>query len=366
MNKIRHILGLSGGKDSTALAIYLKQKYPELNIEYYFCDTGEELKETYQYIKNLEVFLGKAVIKLKAVNNSLKSSFEHFLMLHGGYLPSSNARWCTRMLKLKPFEKFIGDDKVISYVGIRDDEERDGYISKKKNIQSIFPFRKNIWSNEIINNFLLNDNIKNSLLLCDNNENNNQNFIKILKKQISLNYTLNQKHHELMTTNIPLFNKIVFNYLKTQDYPLSYIENYPLLNKEEGLAKEDIINILQSSGIGMPGYYKKIPYNINGKRGYYARTRSGCYFCFFQQKIEWIWLYEQHPQLYKKAMKFENDNFTWIQNETLFDLIKPDRIKEIKLKHYNKTSLTKNNKNSQYLIDIIADNKDVGCAICTL
>lgn len=42
--KIRHILGISGGKDSAALAIYLKQKYPNLNIEYYNSDTGCELQ----------------------------------------------------------------------------------------------------------------------------------------------------------------------------------------------------------------------------------------------------------------------------------------------------------------------------------
>lgn len=35
MGGVRHILGISGGKDSAALAIYLKQKYPDLKIEYY-------------------------------------------------------------------------------------------------------------------------------------------------------------------------------------------------------------------------------------------------------------------------------------------------------------------------------------------
>ncbi len=32
---VRHILGISGGKDCAALAIYLKKKYPSLKIEYY-------------------------------------------------------------------------------------------------------------------------------------------------------------------------------------------------------------------------------------------------------------------------------------------------------------------------------------------
>ena len=35
MTRVRHVLGISGGKDSAALAIYMKQKYPELEIEYY-------------------------------------------------------------------------------------------------------------------------------------------------------------------------------------------------------------------------------------------------------------------------------------------------------------------------------------------
>ena len=33
--KVRHILGISGGKDSAALAIYLKQTYASLKLEYY-------------------------------------------------------------------------------------------------------------------------------------------------------------------------------------------------------------------------------------------------------------------------------------------------------------------------------------------
>ena len=50
----RHVLGLSGGKDSTALAIYMRDKVPQM--EYYFCDTGAELAETYEYIEKLQVF----------------------------------------------------------------------------------------------------------------------------------------------------------------------------------------------------------------------------------------------------------------------------------------------------------------------
>ena len=67
MSKVRHVLGISGGKDSAALAIYVKTKYPSIDLEFYTCDTGKELDETYQLIKNLEVYLG---IKIKLLHIS--------------------------------------------------------------------------------------------------------------------------------------------------------------------------------------------------------------------------------------------------------------------------------------------------------
>ena len=51
--KIKHVLGLSGGKDSTALAIYMSQNHPEIEIEYFFTDTGEELAEVQEYLDKL-------------------------------------------------------------------------------------------------------------------------------------------------------------------------------------------------------------------------------------------------------------------------------------------------------------------------
>jgi 3'-phosphoadenosine 5'-phosphosulfate sulfotransferase (PAPS reductase)/FAD synthetase len=59
----RHILSLSGGKDSTALAIFMRDRIPEM--EYVFCDTEQELPETMEYLDRLEVYLGKTIKKLK-------------------------------------------------------------------------------------------------------------------------------------------------------------------------------------------------------------------------------------------------------------------------------------------------------------
>ena len=139
MGDLRHVIGISGGKDSAALAIYLNNLYPQLDLVYYFCDTGKELDETYQLIENLEVYLGKKVQHLKpeAAENMGDNPFDHFYKAYKGYLPSSVARWCTKQLKLDPFEKFVGTEPVVSYVGIRGDEDREGYISTKTNIQSI-------------------------------------------------------------------------------------------------------------------------------------------------------------------------------------------------------------------------------------
>lgn len=132
--KTRHILSMSGGKDSTALALFMRDKIPD--IEYVFCDTDKELNETYEYLNQVEAFLGKKIMRLNA-----KSGFDHWLEVFGGYLPSPQMRWCTKLLKLKPFEDYVGDDDIISYVGIRADENRVGYISTKPNIKAVFPFK---------------------------------------------------------------------------------------------------------------------------------------------------------------------------------------------------------------------------------
>ena len=99
MSTVKHILGISGGKDSAALSIYLNEKHPELDVEYYTSDTGRELDETYALIDRLESKLGKKIFKLDAVdltNIADQNAFDHFLSMYGGSLPSSTSRWCTK------------------------------------------------------------------------------------------------------------------------------------------------------------------------------------------------------------------------------------------------------------------------------
>ncbi len=259
--RVRHVLGLSGGKDSAALALYLRGKVPE--IEYFFADTGAELDETHEFLEQLEARLGKKIVRLSAGRD-----FDHFLKMYGGFLPSPQARWCTKEMKLKPFERWVGNDPVVTYIGIRADEDREGYISRKANITPKYPF------------------------------------------------------------------------------------------KEDGLVKEDIIRILEENGVGLPKYYR-------------WRSRSGCYFCFFQQKKEWLGLYENHPDKFEQAKTYEKINpangarYTWSQGESLDELV--SRAQEIKAKH---------DKNSKLLRrrtwqDIVANDEDEDglerpCLICTL
>ena len=73
-SKTRHVLGISGGKDSAALAIYIKDRYPEISakMEYFFTDTGSELKEIYEFLDKLEAFLDAKIHRL-----SSGKPFEH-------------------------------------------------------------------------------------------------------------------------------------------------------------------------------------------------------------------------------------------------------------------------------------------------
>lgn len=75
---------------------------------------------------------------------------------------------------------------------------------------------------------------------------------------------------------------------------------------------------------------------MDGEKGKYFRSRSGWFFCFFQQKIELGWLYEQHNYLFKTAKKYEKEGFPWSEDESLEELSRPERIKQIKREHLNR------------------------------
>ncbi len=230
-----HVLGLSGGKDSAALAVYMRLHHPDLPIEYFFTDTGKELPEVYEFLGRLEGFLGKPILRLNPDRD-----FEHWLDQYHHFLPSASTRWCTRKLKLEPFKHWIrpwltAKERVISYVAIRADEEhREGMLAQDVNLSIRMPFR------------------------------------------------------------------------------------------EAGVDKPGVIEILEGSGLGLPKYYD-------------WRSRSGCTFCFFQQKIEWVRLKRVHPDAFENAKSYEKSAlehgspFTWTKNESLEELERPERVAQIEM-----------------------------------
>lgn len=241
----KHVLGISGGKDSAALAIYMANNHPELDIEYFFTDTGKELPEVYSFLGTLEGYLGKPINRLNP-----EKDFDYWLMVYNNFLPSAQTRWCTRQLKLKPFEDWVQQFlqkgyTVYSYVAIRSDEPyREGYLSNDEKLIIQLPFR------------------------------------------------------------------------------------------DAGVDKKGVADLLESSGVGWPKYYE-------------WRSRSGCTFCFYQRKIEWVNLLKQHPDAFKEAMSYEKNAiehgspFTWSEGESLQELSRPERIAAIKSEHQKRVARMK-------------------------
>ncbi|NLR91914.1 phosphoadenosine phosphosulfate reductase domain-containing protein [Flammeovirga agarivorans] len=389
MSNVRHLLGISGGKDSAALAIYLNKLYPKLDMQYYTCDTGRELQETYKLIDQLQIELNKDILQLDSVdlsNQNLESAFDYFLAQYGGLLPAQNMRWCTKKMKLDPFENWIGDVPTISYVGIRGDEDREGYISTKPNIQSIFPFRKNIWSEDVIKRVLDAKNEEQILEYYPKYLEGTklEKAVKTFKKKLNFAFSKKQKVEALLNIDIKAFNKVVFDYLKTTELPVGQLDEFPLVENNEILVRNDIFQLIEESAVDLPGYYKPLDYVVDGEKGKYFRSRSGCFFCFYQQKIEWVWLLENHPKLFEKAKSYEKEGYSWIEGETLDDLAKPERVEAIKREHlkrkkrayeklYKSTDwqdavLGEDNKRSTTSnaswLDELSDAEGDGCASC--
>jgi len=279
--KERHVLGLSGGKDSAALAVHMNEKYPHIPIEYFFTDTGYELDETYKFLDKLKTRLSRPIKYICPTN-----TFDYFMKKYNNFLPSATARWCTVEMKLKPFEAWIAPSlkegvQIYTYIGIRYDERgRVGYKPTNPLIKAKFPF------------------------------------------------------------------------------------------VDDFIDREGVTDILQNSGLGMPEYYK-------------WRSRSGCQFCFFQRHIEWLGLKKNHPEQFEYAKSLEKtgnngeSRFTWIHEESLFELEQPERVKAIKknyqrqLERLKKMKAEKINNNPflkgediQIEQNISQDDVSSSCLIC--
>lgn len=129
----RHIIPISG-KDSLATALWQIAKEPNLPYEFMFNPTGAELPEVFEWLDNVEVYLGKPIVRVG-------KNLEYIITNErGGFLPSWNDRYCTKQSKMTPMQDFIGRSPCFVYYGIRADEDRSGYNnSAKRNIYPKMP-----------------------------------------------------------------------------------------------------------------------------------------------------------------------------------------------------------------------------------
>jgi hypothetical protein len=143
-----HVIGLSGGKDSTALALRLAEI--ESRDYVYLCTpTGDELPEMEQHWDELECLLGQPLLRLTA-GYGLKEC-----CTRRKALPSWRMRFCTGDLKIKPCQEWINqqDGGVVLYVGLRADEEgREGGVYE--NCEVRFPFRDWGWGIDEVTGYL--------------------------------------------------------------------------------------------------------------------------------------------------------------------------------------------------------------------
>jgi hypothetical protein len=189
-------------------------------------------------------------------------------------------------------------------------------------------------------------------------------FQEIAMQLHSPKYLFSQKLKDLLHLSISTFNRVVFDFLKDENYPVSYLDHYPLLEKEDSVDINGVYQLFKNNGVQLPGYYEEIEFEVNGQKGVYNRSRSGCFFCFFQRKIEWIWLYERHNDLFLKAQEYEKEGYSWMDNETLDQIIAPERMAQIKLDHIAKIRKKLMGKSqSNKLVDILTEDDEL-CGNC--
>ena len=151
---MKHIVALSGGKDSTAMALRLADVEPRKYI--YVCTpTGDELPTMINHWNRLESILGQPIIKVDGVTLG-------DLISHWSSLPSNKARWCTRVLKIERYNAWLADqDDIISYVGLRADEQgRAGMDFDDEAITIRFPLREWGWGESDVWDYLLKRDVK--------------------------------------------------------------------------------------------------------------------------------------------------------------------------------------------------------------
>ena len=137
---VLHVIALSGGHDSTALSLLLREREPRA-YTYVCTPTGDELPEMFAHWRELGEILGQRILPIMAT--TLKQC-----ITDEGALPNFKMRFCTRKIKIEPFIAWLcgqlHEGPVVAYVGLRADEEarKGGVYGQIEGIEQRFPLRE--------------------------------------------------------------------------------------------------------------------------------------------------------------------------------------------------------------------------------
>lgn len=131
-------ISFSGGVESTTMAILYGKGAKAI-----WCDTGAEHELMYERLDKIEVALKNlhdGDFEIIRVRNEKYKSLEDYAS-YAKYMPSGQARYCTRMFKIEPIDEYLskqGDCELM--IGFNIDEEgRTGNLGLKKNVHYTYP-----------------------------------------------------------------------------------------------------------------------------------------------------------------------------------------------------------------------------------
>ena len=120
--KGRVFISFSGGVESTTMCVLFGNKADAI-----FCDTGFEHQEIYDRIDLVEKWVQnfhRKDFKIHRIMNQKWGSLKDYI-IHAKYLPSFQQRFCTRMFKIEPIDKYLEqykDEGVELMIGLNSDE----------------------------------------------------------------------------------------------------------------------------------------------------------------------------------------------------------------------------------------------------
>lgn len=138
MENKKRFISFSGGVESTTMCILYGKGATAI-----WCDTGAEHELMYKRIDDVEIIL-KGIhggdFELIRVKNEKYKGLEEYAAM-SKFMPSGQARYCTRMFKIEPIDDFLanqGDCELM--IGFNADEDgRTGNLGLKENVNYIYP-----------------------------------------------------------------------------------------------------------------------------------------------------------------------------------------------------------------------------------